>query len=415
MNFVREQIKEKPVSKKKLLQQLGVAALCGLSFALAACIVVLIFMPSIKASFLAEKENTEENSSFDGESEDTDSEKDSQVSVPNPPIIPDFNLSLEEYEKLQGELYSIGTLANKSVVTVTTLVSETDWLNNAFETEGQGSGVLVMEDSNYLYVLTEKRVVPDESRVSVTFIDNSNAEAMLLKYDGNTGIAILAVEKSQLSADTKKAISTAVLGNSYTVKNGSLVLALGSPLGTNYSILTGNITSTTNEVVTWDRNYDVFTTDIVGAENGSGILINTKGEVIGMVLQSFRGSQDANTLTAVSISEVKNIIEQLAGNKDMPHIGLHVSTVTDSISEEYKIPKGVFIKEVKTDSPAMFAGLQSGDVIIKVNGGEILQQKAFSARIQGLIPGSRCEITVLRQNGTEYVEVSCEVEIGILK
>ena len=88
------------------------------------------------------------------------------------------------------------------------------------------------------------------------------------------------------------------------------MLALGSPLGTNFSILTGNITSTSNSISTFDANYNVLTTDIVGSSQGSGVLVNLSGEVVGIVMQDY-SSGDENTLTAISVSQLKDIIEKL--------------------------------------------------------------------------------------------------------
>lgn len=422
MEFVREQIKEKPVNRKKVFKKLGFAALCGVVFATTSCLIVLLFIPGIRAALLSEEGKESENvagTESQIEEKDTgnesENESESEQHGNTEVVIPNISLSIGDYQELQNELYRIGNEANKSIVTVTALLSETDWMNNAYETQDQGSGVIISEDDNYLYILTEKRVVPDASRVSVTFIDETNAEATLLKYDGNTGIAVLAVEKRQVEEKTANMITVATIGNSYAVANGMIVIALGSPLGTNYSILTGNITSINNEVVTWDKNYSVFTTDIVASENGSGVLINTKGEIVGMVIQAFSGSQEVNTLTAVAISEIGNIVERLADDKEIPHVGLYVSTVTSAISAAYDIPKGVFIKEVLTDSPAMYAGLQSGDVITSINGEDIYSDETYSTKIRMLIPGTTCEITVQRQNGNEYIEVKCEVVIGVLE
>ena len=421
MEFIREQIKEKPINKKRVAKKLAMAALCGIVFAAAVCSVMLICMPVLRGALLAGTTEATEGSEVESESKTETSEIESESESETEPnsnpdfVIPDFSLSIEDYQNLQNELYSIGNEANKSIVTITTVVSETDWLNNSYETEGQGSGVIISADENYYYVLTEKKVIQEASHVRVTFINDASAEATLLRYDGNTGVAILAVEKRQIEAETEKIISVAKMGNSFSVQNGSIVIALGSPLGTNYSILTGNITSTSNQIMTLDKNYGVFTTDIVASENGSGILINTKGEIVGMVIQAFSGSQDINTLTAVSISEIGGIIERLVDGKDVPYVGLYVSTVTNEISAAYDIPKGVFIKEVLTDSPAMFAGLQSGDVITHINGEEIYSDATYSTKIRMLIPGTTCEITVQRQNGEDYMEVKCEVEIGVLE
>ena len=92
-----------------------------------------------------------------------------------------------------------------------------------------------------------------------------------------------------------------------------------------------------------------------------------------------------------------------------------LKTVTDDISEDYDIPKGVFIREVAMDSPAMKAGLQSGDVITHINGEEVSTDAMFSDKLSLLIPGTTCEITVQRQNGNEYYEVKCTVTIEVLQ
>jgi len=409
MEFIREKIKEKPISKRRLAMNLGIAALCGLVFAGVVCLVLIIAVPMITDNWGKNPSEVVEGTETETGSETTEQSGNALV------LPPDLSLSITDYQTLQNELYRIGNMANKSIVTVTHMESENDWMTNDYETEGQGSGLIISEDGNYLYILTERKIIADAAHIRVSFVDGTGAEATLLKYDGNTGMAVLTVEKRQLETATKRTITIAKLGSADPVINGSLVIALGSPLGTNYSILTGNITSVENEVVTLDKNYSVFTTDIVASETGSGVLINTRGEVVGIVMQSFSGSQNASTLTAVTYTEIAKVIENLKNGKDIPFVGAYISTVTDDISTDYDIPKGVFIREVAMDSPAMKAGLQSGDVVTHINGEEILTDETYSEKISQLIPGTTCEISVQRQNGDEYYEVKCTVTIGVLQ
>ena len=409
MEFIREKIKEKPISKRRIAMRIGMAALCGLVFALVACVVLLVAMPFLFPEQDTETLGTEEGSQQVESTQDTENQN---VGIVLPP---DLNLSISDYETLQNELYQIGSRVNKSIVTVTKLESENDWTSNDYETEGQGSGVIIYEDSNYLYILTERKIILDGEHIRVSFVDGTGADATLFKYDGNTGLSILTVEKRLLKLETKRAIAIAQLGSTNEVTNGALVIALGSPLGANYSILTGNITSVENEVMTKDKNYSVYTTDIVASKNGSGVLINTRGEVIGIVVQEFSGSQTVSTLTAIAMNEIDGLIETLRNGKDIPYVGLYLATVTDDISEDYDIPKGVYIREVVTDSPAMKAGLQNGDIITHINGDSILNDVAFSKKIAQLLPGTTCEISVKRQNGNEYYEVKCTVTIGVLQ
>ena len=410
MEFIREQIKEKPISKKRIAMKVGIAALCGLVFALVVCVVLIVAVPYIVPQQNdTESISSQEESQKEEVTQGTENQNDALV------FPPDFNLTISDYETLQDELYQIGNQINKSIVTVMKLESENDWTVNDFETEGKGSGVIISEDHNYLYILTERKIIENAPHIRVSFVDGTGVEAKLFKYDGNTGISILTVEKRLLKTETKRMIAVAKMGVATEVNNGALVIALGSPLGTNYSILTGNITSVENEVVTKDRNYSVYTTDIVAGKNGSGVLINTRGEVIAVVIQAFSGSQDANTLTAVAVKEINGIVQDLRNGKDIPYVGVYLSTVTDDISEDYDIPKGVYIKEVVADSPAMKAGLQNGDVITHINGEVIATDEMFSEKIAQLIPGTSCEISVKRQNGNEYYEVKCTVTIGVLE
>lgn len=411
MEFIREKIKEKPISKKRLMIKLGTAALCGLVFSAVVCLVLAVFLPVLQKNDVPSTQNTEpesENISLNTqETEDTQSEG---IVIPT-----DFSLSITDYQILQDELYKIGNEVNNSIVTVMGVDEELGWMENDFETEGKGSGLIVAEDGNYVYILTEKRVVSDAESIRVSFVDKTGASATMLKYDANTGIAILTVEKRQIASSTKAKIKIAQLGNSYAMTNGAIVIAVGSPLGANYSILTGNITSVDNEIATRDKNYSVFTTDIIASENASGVVVNTKGEVVGVVLQSFSGSQDMSTLTAVVVDELKTMVETLINGKDLPYIGLYISTVTADIAKDYDIPKGVFVREVAADSPAMRAGLQSGDVIVKINGENVSTDMVYSNKISQLIPGTTCELTVMRQSGDKYYSFTCEVEIGILE
>lgn len=323
--------------------------------------------------------------------------------------------TVADFQNLQNELYAVGREANKFVVTVTGVKSDTDWFNNAYESKGQASGIIVADNGQELLILTERKVISDVEEVYVTFVNEVSVAATMKKYDGNTGIAILSVPQENLTEETMNAIAVAPLGNSLMTAQGTIAIAVGSPLGTNYSILTGTITSTNNSISTVDNNYTVFTTDIVGSKGGSGAIINVDGEVIGLVMQDYSSAGDESTLTAISISELKAIIEMLSNNQDVPYVGLELTTVTNDIANEYDIPKGAYIKEVRMDSPAMAAGLQSGDVITKMDGEPVYNVDNFESKLLNLIPGENVKIVVERQGTEGYKEIVCTVEVSVLQ
>lgn len=125
---------------------------------------------------------------------------------------------------MQNKLYAVGREANRFVVTVTGVKSDTDWFNNSYESRGQASGIIIADSGQELLILTERKVISDAQEVYVTFINDVTVEASMKHYDGNTGIAVLSVPRSQVDEDTMNAISVAKLGNSLTTMQGTRLL-----------------------------------------------------------------------------------------------------------------------------------------------------------------------------------------------
>lgn len=430
-HFIKEKIKDKPVNKKQLLQK-GMATIgYAVLFGFVSCLVFCALRPKIDSWFspgedqwvgipkdtLSDEENapdSQADSEQEASSDTKEAEKEDQKQK-TVYITEKKEMTLDDFQVLQNQLYQIGNEVNKSIVTVTGVSEGVDIFDSPYEATGQASGLIIGNSRKELLVLTEYQVIKDVKSIRVTFINNDTVNANLKKYDGNTGIAVLGVPVEKIAKTTMNQIETAVLGNSLNLRQGKLVVALGSPLGTNFSILTGNITSVANTITTEDRNYTVFTTNIVANAKGNGVLVNTDGEVIGLFLKSSSIQKEQNTLTAVSISELKDIIELLSNGLNIPYIGIKGSTVTDAISKEYDIPKGVYIKEAVVDSPAMTAGLQTGDVIISVGKEEITSMRDYQQVLLGLEKGEEVKITANRQNAQGYKKFTCTVEVGVLK
>lgn len=428
-SFINEKIKEKPLNKKRIVFRAVFCVAMAVVFGVVAALVFTLVQPrfeellypqepplvSIPRDDILETEQTEETETMIPETETEEAKEPETELAQEPAEQPVKTFEPEDYQALQNKLYAVGKEANRAIVTVTGVKSDTDWFQNPYESKGQASGLIVARNGGELLILTERKVIADVEEIYVTFINEVTVAASMKKYDGNTGIAILSVPVAQITQGTLNAIQIANLGNSLATTQGTLAIAIGSPLGTNYSILTGTITSATNSICTIDNNYTVFTTDIVGSSNGSGVLVNVAGEVIGLVMQGYSSAGDANTLTAISISELKAIIEMLSNGKDVPYLGLELTTVTNDIAKEYDMPKGVYIKEVKMDSPAMAAGLQSGDVLTKMDGDSIFTVDGYENRLLELTPGDTVKITFERQGTDGYTEIDCEVEVSVLQ
>ena len=399
MEFIRERIKKKPINKKKLFKRIAFGFSCVMLLA-AVLLGIHSWREVQKMDEILLLENSMQTTEGDTEHMEEGTE---------------FVFSLSDYQSLQNALYSIGGEINKSIVTISGGTPKEEWTGEVYENIWQSAGVLLSEDNDYLYVLTELRLIEEQEDIMIGFVDGTSVQGTLLSRDQNTGFAVLTVEKRLLANETKQAVAVAKWGDSDSAENGSIVIALGSPLGTNYSILSGNIMSLESKITLKDKNYALLATDIVASRNGSGILVDINGEIIGIMGQNFSGAEEMGALTMVALNDVKPILEAMLNGKRVPYLGLYITTVTDEISNQYNIPKGVFIKEVVTESPAMRAGLQSGDVITKINGTSILTDREYSKKIEGLISGTKCEVQVKRQSADAYYDVTCEVEIGTLQ
>ena len=417
--FIKEKRKERPVNKKRMLIQATFVFAMALMFGVVASFVIAFLQPKIEAFLYPPEEPTTVSIPVDEPTETLSTEvvgtENANEENEQPINMTDWQPTIEDLQMLQNQLYAVGREANRFVVTVTGIQSNTDWFNNAYESKDQGSGIIIANNSQELLILTEKKVISNAQEVYVTFADETTIKASMKQYDGNTGIAILSVPLSEIEASTMQKISIAPLGSSLYVQQGTLTIAVGSPMGMNFSILTGNITSTTNTISTIDANYKIFTTDIVASESGSGALLNVKGEVIGLVMQDYSRQGDENTLTAVAISDLKALIENLSNNKEMAYLGLGISTVSSEIEKEYEIPRGVYIKEVKMDSPAMNAGLQSGDVIVEMDGEGIYSEETYERKMLSIRPGDKVRVIIKRQSADGYVSIRCDVEASKLK
>ena len=316
----------------------------------------------------------------------------------------------EEYKKLYGDIFATADEAEKAMVTVIGNKNDEDWFQTPYEE--QISGILVAESGQNYFVLTEYRIVENVDRIQVVFYDGTVTDARFQKADQNTGLAVLKIDKSGLDSSLKEKIAVAPLGESYNLKLGEPVLAIGSPMGYSDSVGYGIVTSTSDTVSRVDAQYGLLTTDITGSSQGSGVILNLEGEIVGIIAQSFGGEENGNLITGLPISQIKDLIQTLSDeNKEMVYLGITGEDITAEISEKKGIPVGIFVEKVEVDSPAMQVGIQNGDVIIELNGEKVETVKGYQQQLKSCKSGETVKVKAMRQGTEGYVEVSFNVTL----
>lgn len=420
-SFVTEQIVVKP-KKRRWIRKIVSAAFLAVVFGVTAGIAFAIVLPYAQQRFHKDSREpitipkdepptepiTQEPTTMELVTEATVEETSTTESLEEKinELINERGLTIDDVGLLYEALYSLVEQVNQSIVTVTSVESEVDWFNNQYESEGETSGLIFSKTSTELLILTDAKSIHSADDIRISLLDGTRFEAALKKSDVVSGIAVISVDTAQIPEELLQNLMTVPLGNSYTVKQGDFMIAVGNPLGYNYSMSYGVVASVKNTVQAVDSNYRLINTNILGSPDGCGFLLNTKGEVMGIITKEYGDDSIDTITTAIAISDLKVTLEKLSNGQDIIHFGIKG---VEGIEED-TYPRGIFITEVVTDTPAYRAGLQSGDFLIAINDTEIYNMKSMRTALENCKPGETIQAVVLRKSRDEYKEIEFEVE-----
>lgn len=156
-----------------------------------------------------------------------------------------------------------------------------------------------------------------------------------------------------------------------------------------------------------------MTTDIYGSVNATGVIINLKGQVVGIIDMTYNSDDMKNLISAVGIAELQKMMEKLSNDSDIAYFGVYGTDVTEEANEKMGVPYGAYITEIDMDSPAMNAGIQSGDVIIELDRTEI---KNYQELVKALLlkePDNEVKIKLMRQGPSGYTEMELTAVLGL--
>lgn len=270
---------------------------------------------------------------------------------------------------------------------------------------GTGTGVTVTEDG---YVVTNAHVIYDSQnglglaeKISVLIGDDKH-EAEVIGYDIDCDLAVLKIEADGLTA--------AEFGDSDSLNLGEDVTAIGNPLGFDLrNTVTRGIVSGLNRNITInDKSMNLIQTDAaINSGNSGGPLINKFGQVIGINSSKMSSSYGAASIEgigfAIPSNEVSQIVEDIMNYgyvTGKPQLGISCQDVTETISQMYNMPVGVYVVEISEGSAAEKAGLKKGDIITAVDGVEVTTSEELTSQKNLHAAGEKIELTFFR-NGEE--------------
>ena len=401
-DFLQEVIKEEKPSMRRILLKSCRLFGIGLLVGIAACIGFFAVKPWAEQTFLGITGKVEI-------SEEPEKEE-PEVIIQKEETPVEIIHNIADYRELQSALLREMKAAQKSVVLVKGIEQGQNWGDGK---EKETSGVIVGDNGRELLVLTTYSKVKSLQLFRVEFSDGKAHEAVLKQKDANNNLAVLSIAKGDMSNATKEEVKVAVFANTNLISQGDPIFAVGSPFGYKNSIATGMVSSSKEKILRADSETYLLITDIVGNIDSDAILFNTQGNVLGVVDTAFMKNQVSSPLIAVGVSQVKDEIEMMSNGKNVPYIGIVGQMITKEVSELENVPQGLFVQEVEVDSPAMKAGIQSGDILTEIAGEEIKSLNLYHKIVMQQEAGQTVRILGQRSGLESYVEMKFTVTAGV--
>lgn len=403
-SFIKETIKEQPTDRKRLAGKFLTAAVCGVIFGACAAGTMALIVPKALERFGTAPDQKAVVTL-------TPSVKAEQV-TPTPEATEQEKTSASTawQNDLSDGMSQIAEEPRRALVRISAAGEDSDLLDDSFLEYGDEEGFVFLKNSEAFYILTVSDQMQEADKFTVTFSDGTVTDGILCKKDLRTGFFVIKVPFTSVDEETQEKIPAAPLVTADDMKQTESVIAIGSPSGDYDSLMGGTITSVTGTLKVADEEYGMLTTDMVGSEEGGGILLNSSGEVAGIIWN--QEEDRTNVIRAVETAQLRPILESMANGEDICYIGIMGATISSYQSENLDVPRGVYVDAVDEDSPAMTAGIQNGDILHALDGQEVQSMEEYASVLQGLNKGTRTTVNVYRKNPFgEYEDVQLKVTI----
>lgn len=332
---------------------------------------------------------------------DPDSEGNGEAATQITVIEQRIDATLQDYQSIYQEIGILAEEVNKSIVKVTSVTNGVDWFQNPYATEEETSGLVLATDEERIYLLVSYSHIQQAGEIRIDFYQGVSATATFLDADTDVNLAVVTVQKADLPRKLAREITAATLGESYSLRVGEPVMALGSPNGQQYSMLLGIVTSRDVYAYVPDGRLGLFHTDMRLAEGGEGVIVDMNGKVVGLITRTL--GEDPELCTALSISRIQSLLDKLVTQTPRIYAGILGIDLSEKLSEQLQVPGGVYVTEVENGSPAALAGIRAGDVILQINEENVLSINGFAANIQKRTPQEVITLHICRMVRTEAV------------
>ena len=346
------------------------------------------------------KDETNQNNSPSGGLQQTDTDVQSSIAV------------MDVSDIVENVMPCIVAISNKGEVKYQGMWGQ----SYTQETESAGTGFLVEQDAEYIYIASNNHVVADAKELTVQFSDGTTAKAEIKGTVATKDLAVIKVAIKDIGAETLNVIRIATLGDSTAIEAGEAAIAIGNALGYGQSVTTGVISALGRSVSTQDSstgvtvvNNNLIQTDAaINPGNSGGALLNIKGEVIGINSVKYADTSVEGIGYAIPINDAMLIIDKMIDGEKIDESQSGYLGIQGKDSS-----LGAYVHAVLPNSAAQKAGIEAGDIIIEFEGTTISTMSQLKELLSYYPAGEEVDFVILRPDGKDqYYKIGITVELG---
>jgi serine protease Do len=308
----------------------------------------------------------------------------------------------------------IVAITNTSVVTYQSFFGGVQ----QYESESCGSGIIIQQDSDYLYIATNNHVVSGAETLSVQFVNDVSVSGEIQGTYESSDLAVVKVALKDIDSDTLSQIRQVTIGDSDSLRVGEGTIAIGNALGYGQSVTTGCISALNRSITVSDETTGTTTTcnnliqtdAAINPGNSGGALLDASGTLIGINSAKYADTDVEGIGYAIPVNDAMRIIKALIAGDSLEqtaYLGIKGSDVSSDVASAYGLPQGVYVKEIYEGSGAADAGICQGDIITGIDGTDITSMTELQTLLIGYSAGDTVTLTIWRMNnGYQSMEVS---------
>ena len=361
-----------------------------------------------------------------------------EAMLSSPSVIPETEKSTQASENTviassQGSGKTVAEVAKEAMPSVVAITNMMRYQQNGFSIFGEvqketelpasGSGVIVGQNDTELLIATNNHVIQDSNSLTVSFIDESTANAQVKGTDATVDLALVSVKLSDISPETREKIKAIKVGSSDDMEVGDPVVAIGNALGYGQSVTSGIISAKNRDVQTKEGvSKGLIQTDAaINPGNSGGALLNMQGELIGINVAKYADTDVEGMGYSIPSSAAEGILSSLSNlttRDKVPEgeqgvLGVQVKDIDAQTAESFAMPKGIYIFKVLEDTGAENSAIQERDIITKLDGQGVYTTADLKSLLSKYRAGEEVKLTLMRQDGSgKYNEMEVKVVLG---